>query len=48
VELPQPAAHASRRRIEPAVCAARLRIAAEELRRYIAGEPLHNVVQAAI
>ncbi|MGD0628412.1 MAG: 2-hydroxyacid dehydrogenase [Terracidiphilus sp.] len=25
-----------------------LRIAAEELRRYIAGEPLHNVVQAAI
>lgn len=25
-----------------------LRIAAEELRRYIAGEPLHNVVQAAV
>ena len=25
-----------------------LRVAAEELRRYIAGEPLHNVVQAAV
>ena len=25
-----------------------VKIAADELRRYIAGEPLHNVVQAAI
>jgi phosphoglycerate dehydrogenase-like enzyme len=32
----------------PQFAARALRIAAEELRRYIAGEPLQNVVQAAV
>jgi phosphoglycerate dehydrogenase-like enzyme len=32
----------------PQFAANALRIAADELRRYVAGEPLHNVVQAAV
>jgi phosphoglycerate dehydrogenase-like enzyme len=32
----------------PQFAARALRIAADELRRYIAGEPLHNAVQSAI
>ena len=48
VEVSEPADHAACGRIEPGVCAARAPVAADELRRYMAGEPLLNVVQAAV
>ena len=35
-------------RVKPEFAPRALRVAADELRRYMAGEPLHNVVQAAV
>jgi len=48
VELPESSDHAARRCIVAAVASRGLRTAADELRRYMKGEPLKNVVQAAI